>query len=296
MRRIAVTTLTLLAVLPTEPLLACATCLAGDPTITTMGTEKPFAGRKRLSIDYLSRSETVGQPNVNEHKIDEERITYSFSYAFSDAWIAAASLPLIDKEVERYDLSHEKASGPGDLDLSLRWFIGKDERFPARQLWGTQFGVRLPTSTEEQSQGEAIDFDAQPGAGATIPNLGLWFGYYRTPWFLYSSFQWQHALDDGYQGYQAGDALLLTGLVQYAPLHRLAVQFSLDGRWKAQDSYYDRTDDNSGGLLVMASPGVAWTPLDNLVVNLLYQHPAIERMHGRQDEDSTLRLGVTYDF
>lgn len=278
------------------PAAACATCLCGDPTITTMGTEKPFAGRMRASIDYLTRGETVAVPGVSEVVTDEERVTYSFSYAISDEWIVAASLPYVTKQVRRFDLSRAQASGVGDLDLSARWFLGKDESFPVRYLWGVQFGVRLPTSSEQTSGGEAIDFDAQPGAGATIPNVGAWVGRYAMPWFLFASAAYQHAATEGYQGYQAGDVVLITGLAQYALNYGVAVQFSLDGRLKRQDKYDGVTDEDSGGVLVMATPGIAWTPIEDWVINLSYQLPAIENAHGRQEEDPTLRLGATYDF
>lgn len=275
---------------------ACATCLCGDPTITTMGTEKPFAGRKRAGVEYLRRGEAVAVPGVSEVVTEEERLTYSFSYAANADWIVAAGIPFVSKETRRFDLSRARASGLGDVDLSARWFVGKDEDFPARYLWGLQFGVRLPTSTEQKAGGEAIDFDAQPGAGATIPSMGVWYGRYATPWFFYTSAVYQHALTDGYQDYRAGDVLLLTSLMQRALKSGIALQLSLDGRVKRQDEYAGVKDADSGGVLVMAAPGVVWTPFEDLVVNAVYQIPAIENARGRQEEDPTLRFGVTYDF
>lgn len=288
--------LSLLACLHVEPVLACATCLAGDPTITTMGTEKPFAGRLRGSVEYLARGERVGMPAVNEHEIDEQRITYSVSYASSEQWIFAASVPLITKEVTRFDLSREQGSGVGDTDLSARRYIGRSDEMPARDLWGVQVGVRVPTSSEQTSSGVAIDFDAQPGAGATIPNLGIWYGHFRMPWFFYASAGYQHAIDTGYQGYRGGDALLLTGHAQYALDFHVALRFSLDARWRGQDRYFGITDADSGGMLIMATPGLAWTPLTDLVISTSYQVPAVEHLRGRQDEEPHWRVGITYDF
>jgi hypothetical protein len=281
---------------PVNSVFACATCLCGDPTITSMGTEKPFAGRMRVGVEYLSRGETVGIPALSEHVIDEQRLNLSVSYAFSMQWIVAASLPLVSKQINRYDLTHEQASGVGDLDLSARWFLGGDDHFPARELWGLQFGLRLPTSSEQQVNGVPIDFDAQPGTGASVPSLGAWYGYYRTPWFFYSSVVYQHAIDEGYQSYQAGDVWLVTGHAQYAWQPKLALSFSLDARYKQQDRYAGIVDADSGGLLLMASPGLAWMPLTDLVINLSYQVPVLEHVHGRQQEAASLRVGVVYDF
>lgn len=296
MRHIVIVSVFIVAGLQVDEVQACATCLAGDPTITTMGTEKPFAGRLRVSVDYLTRGEKAGEPGISEYEIDEQRTTYSASYAPSEQWIFAASLPVINKEVKRFDLSREEANGIGDADLSARWYIGNTLRVMSRHLWGLQFGIRVPTSSEETSNGIPVDIDAQPGAGATIPNLGVWYGRFQTPWFFYTSASYQHAVDTGYEDYRAGDVLLLTGHSQFALGVNLALSFSLDGRWKEKDRYSGVTDHNSGGLLVMATPGIAWTPVTDLVVNLTYQIPAIEDFNGRQEEEPNFRVGITYDI
>ncbi len=287
--------LLLVLALAPAPVFACATCLCGDPSITTLGTEKPFAGRLRASVEYLTRSENVGG-GLDAHDIEEDRATYSLAYAPNEHWILGASLPLVRKHVERPDLSEEEASDLGDADLSARWFLGSDERFPSRRLWGLQFGLRVPTSSEQQADGQAVDFDAQPGAGATIPSAGAWYGYYRLPWLLYGSAIAQVAADEGYQGYEAGDVVLLTGLSQYGVLEKFALQFSLDARWKDKDRYNDVSDPDSGGVLVMATPGLAWTVVSDLIFSLSYQIPAVEDLNGEQEEDAIFRVSVVYDF
>lgn len=286
----------LLLLTNTSRALACATCLCGDPTLTTMGVEKPFAGRTRFSVDYLSRSETIGVVNTAEHQVDEERLTYSVSYAPNSYWIFSASVPMINKTVDRYDLSHQQGSGMGDTDLTARWFIGNATSIATSRLWGMHLGLRVPTSSEQELNGVPIDFDAQPGASALIPSLGVWLGEYHLPWFFYSSLIVQHATSDGYQDYQPGNAILLTAHSQYALHPQLALQFNLDARWKNSDRYAGVIDDDSGGTLVMATPGVAWTPVTDWLVNLSYQQPVLENAHGRQEEDASVRLGLTYDF
>lgn len=296
MRSTAVAGVAIVLCWKTSLVWACATCLCGDPTITTMGTGKPFSGRMRAGIGYLSRREKVGEPGTSEVVTDEERLTYNFSYALNTEWMFAASLPFVTKLVKRFDTSSTQGSGIGDLDLSARWFVGKDQHFPSRFLWGMQMGLRLPISSEQTSDGAPIDIDAQPGVGATIPSVGMWYGRYAMPWFLYTSASYQHAVSEGYQHYQAGDVALLTGLVQYALNYGVALQISLDGRFKQYDKYDGVRDENSGGVLVMASPGLAWTALQDLVINMSYQLPAIENPNGQQKEEPTFRFGVVYDF
>ena len=290
----------LILLLSSPAIFACAACLCGDPTLTTMGVEKPFAGRTRFSVDYLSRGETMGQARISEHVIDEQRVTYSISYAPSTQWVLSASVPMIDKRVDRYDLSFEEASGVGDTDLTARWFIGKSTSIATSRLWGLHVGARVPTSSEQQLNGQAVDFDAQPGSGALIPSLGIWLGEYHLPWFFYGSAIVQHTSSAGYQGYRGGNALLLTAHSQYAlpstVLGKWALQFNLDGRWKNPDEYNGVRDDDSGGTLIMATPGLVWTPLTDWLVNVSVQQPMIENARGRQQEDTTLRAGITYDF
>lgn len=296
MRRIVLSGVALAFFASANTVWACATCLCGDPTITTMGTEKPFAGRMRAGIDYLSRGETVAQPGISELVTKEERVTYNFSYALNEDWMFAASLPMVTKSVKRFDTSNAQGSGIGDLDLSARWFVGKDERFPARYLWGVQFGLRAPTSSEQKSGDTVVDIDAQPGVGATIPSVGMWYGRYAMPWFFYTSASVQRAITEGYQGYQAGDVALVTAMAQYALKYKVATQLSIDSRFKQQDKYAGVPDQDSGGVLVMATPGLAWTPFEDFVFNMSYQIPIIENPNGRQEEDATLRIGIAYDF
>lgn len=279
-----------------KPALACASCLCGDPTLTIMGVEKPFPGRTRIGIEYLSRSETSGTQNIDQHTIEEERIAYNFSYAPSKTWMFAASLPMITKQVNRFDDSSEQGSGVGDIDLTARWFIGQSASIINKHLWGAHFGIRLPTSKEETLNSRAVNFDAQPSAGALTHSIGLWFGEYRRPWFFYGSAIVQHASAQGYQEYEAGDALLVTLQTQYALHSKLAIQAGLDSRWKRQDQYNDEADENSGGALIMASLGLAWSPFTDWLIHFNVQHPTIENAHGTQKEDLALRAGVTYDF
>jgi hypothetical protein len=297
MRAAVAASLFVVAGVHTGLVFACATCLCGDPTISTMGTEKPFAGRLRGSVDFLSRKEVVGQPSVNEHEIEEKRVTYSMSYSPSQNWTFLAALPVVEKKVARFDLSSE-TGGPalGDADLFARWYVSYEQTLMAPELWGLQFGLRVPTSTEQKASGVPLSFDAQPGAGATIPSFGLWYGRYATPWFFYTSATYQRAVTTGYQGYQAGDTFLATGYTQYALEYKFALSFSLDARSRKKDRYFEVPDPDSGGLLVMATPGLVWTPVTDLVVYAAVQIPAVEKLNGYQDDKRVFRIGVSYDF
>ena len=46
----------------------------------------------------------------------------------------------------------------------------------------------------------------------------------------------------------------------------------------------------------MASPGISWMPVEDLIVNAAYQIPAADNLYGAQEEKAVLRMGLTYDF
>ncbi|HYO67567.1 MAG TPA: hypothetical protein VEU33_15940 [Archangium sp.] len=53
----------------------------GDPTLTSMGTEQPFAGRLRLANQVRAWSLTTGQDAVDAVSLRELRMDLSVAYA-----------------------------------------------------------------------------------------------------------------------------------------------------------------------------------------------------------------------
>ena len=62
------------------PALACTSCLCGDPTLTTLGTEKPYAGRMQFGWEAIYREESTGEKGINEQQLAEVRHTVNVSY------------------------------------------------------------------------------------------------------------------------------------------------------------------------------------------------------------------------
>jgi len=278
------------------PSSACSTCKCGDPTVNLFGTEKSFSSRLRIGADYLVRSETQGDPAVNERQTDEQRLLLGLAYSPQPDLSLAIQVPYVRKQIEDSNAARQDAEGLGDIDLIGRWTLLRSGALSGRHLAGLRVGVRLPTTDEvKDGTGQRLDIDVQPDAGATVPNLGGWYAYFRFPWYLgvtatYFSF------GDGHQDFSPGDAMVASVLGQYGVTTKLAVQLGLDARHSQKNQFSGVDDDDSGGTLAMAFGGVALRVMDELVLSAGVQLPLFENLNGHQDEDAALRVGLAYDF
>lgn len=274
--------------------LACSTCKCGDYTITLMGTEKPYAGRLYAALDTLYRSESAGS-GLDRQDTDELRTTFGLAYSVNQDLTFAVQVPFVKKEIETPTLARQEAKGLGDIDLTARWVAYRSGAESGRHLAGLRAGLRLPTADQVKDDGEKLDIDVQPDAGALVPSLGGWYGYYRFPWFATVSATY-FKYNEGHQDFRGGDVLLLSSLAQYGLTPSLALQLGLDLRQSQKNEFSGVADPDSGGLLGMVFAGVAWRIGEDLMVHAGAQLPVIEDLNGEQDEDASLRLGIGYDF
>lgn len=284
------------ATLLQTPAQACSTCKCGDYTISLFGAEKPFESRLRIGIDSLHRSETQGDPARIARRTDEHRLLLGLSYNLTEDLSIALQAPFVRKQIRDSNLARQDAEGFGDIDLIGRWTLLREGGFFGRHLAGLRFGVRLPT-TEQLRDGnrEKLDIDVQPDAGATAPNLGGWYAYFRFPWFFTATATY-FRFDDGHQDFSPGDAFVVSTLGQYGVSQALALQFGVDARQSQENRFSGITDEDSGGTLVMVFGGVAARLLGELVINAGVQLPLFDRLNGFQEEDPVYRVGLAYDF
>jgi hypothetical protein len=276
---------------------ACSSCLVGDPTITQMGTGKPYAGRLRMAVSTLSRSETTGEAGVNERETEEQRLALSLAWSPNPELTLGIDIPYVSKQMDDISLAQAEATGLGDAAISAKWFIYQDRTFASRHMAGLLLGLQLPTSEEQTDQaGEALDIDVQPGPGSWIPSIGAWYGHYAYPWSLYGSVQFRHALDEGHQQFRPGDAWLLTVNSQYQMRLSFAVNLGLDARWSAHDEYDLEEDSDSGGFIGFLSPGFAYRPGGEWIIHGRIQLPLFDHLNGNHQEHTTYLIGVTYDL
>lgn len=273
---------------------ACSTCLAGDPTLTLMGTEKSYPGRLRISGETLYRTETMGEENVDQSKLREQRFTLGLAYAWNERLNLAIRLPLIHKHLEYVSLATEQTTGIGDVELTTKYTLSEQKK-RHEHLFGVLAGLRLPTAGEQEDSGKPLDIDVQSGTGAWIPQAGVWYGRYRFPWFFYAS-SVIHVATEGFQDFQAGTAVVTTLTTQYALNYNIAIQLGLDTRWSKHNQFADEADPDSGGWLTLLSPGLVIKVAEDMLCHLVVQIPALENLQGDHEEGTVVQFGITYDF
>lgn len=275
--------------------MACSTCMVGDPTLTLMGAEKPYEDRLRLSLNYLSRSEELGVEGFNKKVIDEQRLSLRLAYAPSTRYMLGLSIPYVNRQLESFNLAQEEVTAIGDVKITVKNFMQKKE-FLQKHMYGLLGGIKLPTASEAlDANGEPLDFDVQVGQGATVLNAGGWYAHYNYPYFYYTSATY-HIASEGYQEFQAGDALVYDAMAQYASKHSMAYFLGLQGRSSQKDTFSGVEDPDSGGTIIFIVPGFIYTMVQDLLLNVAVKFPVIDALNGDHTEGGIFTIGVTYDF
>jgi len=275
--------------------MACSTCMVGDPTQSLMGAEKPFDNRLRFSLDYLSRSEELGVDGFNKKTIDEKRVSLNLAYAPNTRLMFGVNLPYVNRQLQSFNLSDQEVTALGDITITVKNFL-QDKEFMQKHMYGLLGGLKLPTANEQvDSNGVPLDFDVQAGQGATVANLGLWYANFNFPYLFYTSASY-YVANEGFQKFQAGDALVFNATAQYTTKQNLSYYLGLEGRSSQKDSFSGIEDDDSGGTMIFVAPGIIYTLKQDLLLNATVKLPAIDQLNGEHDEGTIINIGLTYDF
>lgn len=287
--------LSVFCLLAAPAVLACSTCMVGDPTLTLMGAEKPYEDRLRFSLNYLSRSEELGIDGFNKKIIDETRVSANFAYAPTTRLMLGVSVPYVNRQLQSFNLSSEEVRALGDVKFTIKNYL-QEKEFMQTHMYGLLGGLKLPTASEAlDSNGVPLDFDVQVGQGATVINAGGWYAHFNYPYFFYTSASY-HIASEGYQDFQAGDALVYNASAQYASKHSVAYFLNLEGRSSQRDTFAGVDDPDSGGTIIFLAPGFIYTILPDLLLNATVKLPVIDALYGNHDEGTIFNIGVTYDF
>ena len=275
--------------------LACSTCTCGDPTLTVMGTGKPFQGRTRASLGVSHRTEEVGRAGEDRRLVNEQRLRLGAAYTATEWLTLSLTTPLVRRSLESADLSRVTTTHLGDVELAGRAYVWRDRGWSPRHLVGLTAGLRTPTGPQVERAGAAVDPDAQPGSGLWMPGAGVFYGWYAHPWSVVTTASVNVPFEDRF-GFQPGVAVPHGVRGQWQPLNDLALALGADGRWSARDHEGETVEADSGGYLLYASAGAVYSPATDLLVSATVRLPALDRLNGAHDEGALLELGVTHDF
>ncbi|PTL80887.1 transporter [Vitiosangium sp. GDMCC 1.1324] len=276
--------------------LACATCACGDPTLTSMGTEQPFAGRLRFAAQMRAWGLTTGQESVDAVALRELRMDLSVAYAPLPWLFLSATLPLQARTVRDVSLARETSWGLGDMEVGAKVFVFRDREFSPDHLLGVFVGARLPTSpTVSDRDGRPLSLDAQLGTGSVDPILGLSYSTFRADWSFVASAT-GYLPTRGREGFRAGASLRSTLAAQYQPNPRWALRLAVDGRLEGPSDTLGIQDPEGSGFIAYASPDVLFSPATDVVVELGVRVPVLKLLRGHVQQTPILQASVAYDL
>ncbi|MEZ4372513.1 MAG: hypothetical protein R3B07_16930 [Polyangiaceae bacterium] len=274
---------------------ACAACGCGDPTLTVMGSEKPFAGRFRTALTGSWRRDTMGYAGEDEVVLTERRLDLRLAWAPAPWVFLEAGLPLLDRETRDVTLAEARTTGLGDAELRAKLFVYQDDVRPTHLIAITP-GVQLPTGQlQRDANGDLLPMEAQPTAGVVSALLGLSYAFFAQPWSFYSSLNGSHPLGE-VEGFRLSSSLRGTLALQYQALDWLAVRAGPDFRVdsKARDS--GASDPHSGGFIAFATADVVVSPFEDWLFGGGVNLPVVNALDGRHEESPIWRASITADW
>jgi hypothetical protein len=283
-----------LSALTPRAALACASCACGDPTLTVMGAEQPFAGRLRLAVEAQYRRDAVGLDDRVE--LQELRTTMSLAYAPLHWLMLSLTMPLVARELVDVTLARERLLSPGDLELYGRVYVFRDRAFAPTHTLGMQLGMRIPTGPLlRDGSGAYRAPELQPGSGTFDPSAGITYLLSADPWSLFVSevvyLSTQSSLD-----LRVGNSWRGTHALQYQMISAVALRAGVNHRLEARSQHGGAVDPDSGGFIAFATLAVVWTPVSDLVLLSQLQVPFVNALNGVHDEGLFASVGAVYDL
>lgn len=276
---------------------ACAVCAAGDRTLPANGSETPFGGRLRTTLDgrgalFLARHEA--------QRVVELRGEAGVAIAARPDLLASVQAPLLHRTVTS---TSADAAGtpvtrttPGDIELRLTHLVWQSDPSTSTRRFGALIGTKLPTApTERDADGRYVQTDLQPGCGSIMPIAGLSWSITSGYWSLstFAALLMPFSVRDGPH---PGDSLRGGATLQLQPTSRFAARMGTTARLDATGDIDGATDLRSGGLVVYATPELVASPIPDVVVSIGASFPAVQALRGYRVASPVAMVGVGIDL
>jgi len=286
------------------PARACSVCGCGDPLVAA-AEGRGRGGDLRVAVDgeYLSqKAGTEGEPGKTD-VLDQYTLRLTGVYSPVAALNLVATIPLLRKKMAMD--GHDGTIVPvsdvttlGDVELGARYFVVDLANVGARRRQGlaVSLGTSLPTGQNGATDagGLRIDQHGQAGTGAFGPYAGLTYRLQQDPWSLLASASGRAHNENSY-GYRFGSALLWTVQGQWSPLSWLALGLGVDGRNAGRDRQDGVPVENTGGLVLAATPSAYLQIHRALWLDARVQIPFYTRLVGEQSVGPTFVAGFLYE-
>lgn len=263
---------------------ACAPCGAGDPTLTRMGSDVPFAGRARLAVELRHYWDRIDVAGLDASELHEVALGLAISWAPTDWLSLSGSMPIVLRDVRRASLSHTTTLGPGDAELRARVILLRDAAFAPSHLFGAHAGVELPTSIDQVGpNGARLDAGAQTGSGTVDPLAGVFYTHLADPWALFLSATVSLPQAPRYDD-APGPSMRASAAVQHRLDRHFTLRGGLDVRLDAPSIIAGQSDPRTDRFVLFASPDLLWSPLSDLVLSLGLRVPLVQVSEERRTE------------
>ncbi len=292
-----VASLLLIVALAARPARACSVCACGDPTLNLMGAELGFAGRLRLGLDAVRRTDVIGDPNLAQVQIVEQTLTPAASWSPSAAWSLGLSLPLGHRRTTDLSLAETELWSAGDAELRARYAALRRKPGHGSAQLGPSFGLRAPTAPVSLGpDGAALPMSAQLGSGAWTAFGGAWVARTWRPWSAYGSATLLQPLPGARFPAVPGRSGRATLAAQYQPGEKLGLRGSLEARLDQTATFAGAPEPDTGGGIAFATADLLWSPRTDLIVRVGGGLPVINALKGFHDEGPLLTAGVLFDL
>ena len=288
----------------------------GATPVVTTGANTLKKGQWSLGFQYeyidndsISDDRLIANAEVNEdsdvHSISSVRqFSINVSTGITDDFTLAAQIPYI-KRTNIVEAHHDEDHGETEIEK-----LGDAEGIGDARLFGQYriindsankysvagiLGIKLPTgNTNEEAPEEKYEAELQPGSGSWDPFVGIAV----TKMFGNISLDANTTFQLVTEGTQDTDLGNFVGL-NIALSHRLKnghdhhsqhshlnwdLIFELNGEWRQKEEIDGTKNNDSGGLLVFASPGIRISSNNGFSGVLAVGIPIIEDLNGLQSE------------
>ena len=274
---------------------ACAACACGDPTLFAVGTEKPYAGRLRLSLDARYRSDSVGVTGVDKLTLHESRADVQAAWSPSARWTLLLTLPAGYRLVSYANSSSQNTFFAGDPELRAKAFFWQNRAFDPQHLLSILAGLTLPVGGALSESIGRVPLELGVSLGVPTVAAGVAYAGFSRPWSLYTSAVFSAPLGSAKDGDRPAQSLRGTVALQHQTFPTIALRASVhirvDGIARDQGS----DDPNSGGRILFAGPEALWSPGGDLTFFGYARIPASQALRGAHDEGAILGAGVAWD-
>jgi hypothetical protein len=289
--------------------LACAVCGAADKALPANGSEIPFEGRKRATLELRA---AAFETSSRALQVAELRAVPGVATALGTSMLLSAEVPLLERSlVLRQPAAPPTASvlparataSPttrtamlGDAELRLTSTPWRSAPSAVARRLTISAGMKLPTAPlERDPSGALVHPDLQPGCSSVVPVIAVTYGWTAALWSAWTgaSLLFPVAVREGAH---SGDSLRASFTMQLQPARVLATRLGVHGRLDGTGELEGEVVRRSGGASVHVAPEIVLSPVSDVVLSVGAAFPVVQEMRGYRATTPVLLASAGVDF